>query len=324
MKTRWRKSWLVRVIGNGCIVSLVAVCGLMVGLISPSASAVHLGENAAIETIIRTRAGSGFFGFSGDNGPATSARFSSPNGVAIDARGSLYIADLYNDRIRKVGTDGVITTFAGKLGGTFAGDGGPATEAGLFDPAGVAVDEKGNIYIADMDNNRVRKVDTTGKITTVAGNGNFGYTGDNGAATQTALSSPAAVAVDATGNIYIADLFNSRIRKVNAQGIITTFAGTGVDGYAGDNGPAIEARIDTPEGVSVDRAGNVYIADSASAVVRRVDTAGVITTFAGTGVDGYSGDGGQARLARGAAKRVRNAPSAAFSAVSSAVVMVPC
>ena len=298
MKTRSRKSWLVRVIGNGCIVSLVAVCGLMVGLISPSASAVHLGENAAIETIIRTRAGSGFFGFSGDNGPATSARFSSPNGVAIDARGSLYIADLYNDRIRKVGTDGVITTFAGKLGGTFAGDGGPATEAGLFDPAGVAVDEKGNIYIADMDNNRVRRVDTTGKITTVAGNGNFGYTGDNGAATQTALSSPAAVAVDATGNIYIADLFNSRIRKVNAQGIITTFAGTGVDGYAGDNGPAIEARIDTPEGVSVDRAGNVYIADSASAVVRRVDTAGVITTFAGTGVDGYSGDGGQARLAR--------------------------
>jgi uncharacterized protein (TIGR03437 family) len=205
---------------------------------------------------------------------------------------------LYNDRIRKVGTDGVITTFAGKLGGTFAGDGGPATEAGLFDPAGVAVDEKGNVYVADMDNNRVRKVDTTGKITTVAGNGNFGYTGDNGAATQTALSSPAAVAVDATGNIYIADLFNSRIRKVNPQGIITTFAGTGIDGYTGDNGPAIEARIDTPEGVAVDRAGNVYIADSASAVVRRVDTAGIITTVAGTGVDGYSGDGGQARLAR--------------------------
>jgi uncharacterized protein (TIGR03437 family) len=255
-------------------------------------------EDAVIEAIIRTPAGSGFYGFSGDNGPATNARFSSPNGVAIDASGSLYIADLYNDRIRKVGTDGVITTFAGKFGGTFAGDGGPAIEAGLFDPAGVAVDEKGNVYIADMDNNRVRKVDTTGKITTVAGNGNFGYTGDNVAATQTALSSPTAVAVDATGNLYIADLFNSRIRKVNAQGIITTFAGTGVDGYGGDNGPAIQARIDTPESVAVDRAGNVYIADSASAVVRRVDTAGVITTFAGTGVDGYSGDGGQARLAR--------------------------
>ena len=205
------------------------------------------------------------------------------------------MADIYNDRIRKIDTNGIITTFAGKLGGTFSGDGGLATEAGLFDPAGVAVDERGNVYIADMDNQRVRKVDTAGKITTVAGNGNFGYTGDNVPATQTAFSSPAAVAVDANGNLYIAELFSARVRKVNPQGIITTFAGTGSAGNNGDNGLATQARIDTPEGLAVDRLGNVYIADSASNVVRRVDTAGIITTFAGTGQNGFNGDGGQAR-----------------------------
>jgi uncharacterized protein (TIGR03437 family) len=260
-------------------------------------------QSAVTEAIIRTPAGSGFFGFGGDNGPATSARFSTPNGVAVDANGNLYIADLYNDRIRKVDTNGMITTFAGRFGGVFSGDGGPATEAGLFDVAGVAVDAAGAVYIADMDNFRVRKVDTTGKISTVAGNGSFGFTGDNVPATQTALSSPTAVAVDGAGNLYIADLFNYRVRKVNPQGIITTVAGTGVAGNSGDGGLATQARFETPESVAVDRAGNLYIADSANHVVRKVDTAGIISAFAGNGQGGFSGDNGQARQARLSAPR---------------------
>ncbi len=290
---------LTRVFKNSRNVILPALAIVLVfGAASAWMIPAYSETEALSAAIIRTPAGSGVFGFGGDGGGATGARFSNPNGVAVDAGGNLYIADLFNDRIRKVDTNGMVTTFAGRFGGTFAGDGGPATEAGLFDVSGVAVDEKGNVYIADMDNFRVRKVDTTGKISTVAGNGSFGYSGDNVAATQTALASPAAVAVDAAGNIYIADLFNSRIRKVNPQGIITTFAGSGVAGNSGDGGPATAARIDTPEGVAVDRLGNVYIADSASRVVRRVDSLGIITTFAGTGQDGFNGDGGQARQAR--------------------------
>src|SRR5262245_9679058 len=299
MKTMKKINSLIRVFKNYRSVLLSAVTIIFVlwlasALMSPARSETE----ALTAAIIRTPAGSGFFGFSGDGGPATNARFSNPNGVAVAAGGNLYIADLFNDRIRKVDTNGMITTFAGRFGGTFGGDGGPATEAGLFDVSGVAVDEKGNVYIADMDNYRVRKVDTTGKISTVAGNGNFGYTGDKVTATQTALASPAAVAVDVAGNIYIADLFNSRIRKVSLQGVITTFAGVGIAGYNGDGGQAAQAMIDTPEGVAVDRLGNVYIADSASSVVRRVAPNGVITTFAGTGQDGFSGDGGPATQAR--------------------------
>jgi len=255
-------------------------------------------RSQATTAIIRTPAGNGTFGFGGDGGPATAARFSNPNGVALDAKGNMYIADIYNDRIRKVDANGVITTFAGRFGGTFGGDGGPATEAGMFDVAGVAVDAAGNVFIADMDNNRIRKVDAAGKISTVAGNGVYGFTGDNVTATQTALSSPAAVAVDAAGNLYIGDLFNHRVRKVNAQGVITTFAGTGAAGYDGDNGLATQAKIDIPEGLAFDRSGNLYIADSAEDVVRKVDTSGKISTFAGTGQGGFTGDNGQAKQAK--------------------------
>src|SRR5262245_26882262 len=299
MKTMKKINSLIRVFKNYRSVLLSAVTIIFVlwlasALMSPARSETE----ALTAAIIRTPAGSGFFGFSGDGGPATNARFSNPNGVAVDAGGNLYIADLFNDRIRKVDTNGMITTFAGRFGGTFGGDGGPATEAGLFDVSGVAVDEKGNVYIADMDNYRVRKVDTTGKISTVAGNGAFGFTGDNVASTQTALASPTAVAVDTAGNLFIADLFNYRIRKVSPEGIITTVAGNGVEGYSGDGGLATQAMIDNPEGVAVDRAGNLYIADSVNSVVRRVATSGVISTFAGTGQDGSTGDGGQARQAR--------------------------
>jgi len=280
--------------GNLAVISLAILAGLVLCLAPKSRP-----HAATTNTIIRTPAGSGLYGFGGDNGPATAAnaRLSTPNGVAVDADGNLYIADLYNDRVRKVDTNGIITTFAGAVPGSFSGDGGPANQAGLFDPMGVAVDAAGNVYIADSDNNRIRKVDASGKITTVAGNGTDGFSGDNVNATQTGLGAPSAVAIDAAGNIYIADTLNHRIRKVDAQGIITTIAGTGPAGYKGDSGLATQAELDTPESIAVDRAGNLYIADTFNNVIRRVDGAGQITTFAGDGKDGYGGDNGQAAQA---------------------------
>jgi uncharacterized protein (TIGR03437 family) len=218
--------------------------------------------------VITTVAGNGTAGLSGDNGPATSAQLQGPSGVAVDSAGSIYIADTYNNRIRKV-TNGVITTVAGSgIGGGFSGDNGPATGAMLAFPFGVSVDSAGNIYIADNGNNRIRKV-TNGMIATVAGNGTQGFSGDNGPATSAELNAPYGVAVDSVGNLYIADLNNVRIRKVT-NGVITTVAGNGTQGFSGDNGPATSAHLDTPEGIAVDYAGNIYIADTASSRIRLV------------------------------------------------------
>ena len=170
----------------------------------------------------------------------------------------LYIADTGNHRIRKV-SNGVITTVAGNGTAGFSGDNGPATSAQLNHPLGVAVDSAGNLYIADYWNNRIRKV-SNGVITTVAGNGNAGFSGDNGPATSAQLNYPTGVAVDSAGNLYIADSHNNRIRKVS-NGMITTVAGNGTSGFSGDNGPATSAQLYAPEGVAVDAAGNLYIAD---------------------------------------------------------------
>jgi hypothetical protein len=236
---------------------------------------------------ITTIAGTGEPGFSGDGGPATSAQIYRPTGLAFDAQGSLYIADLQNDRIRKVNTAGIITTFAGggSIPGPGIGDGGPATSAELNVPEAVAVDAQGNVYIADRNHQRIRKVNTAGTITTVAGGGNPlpPDIGDGGPATSASVAAPDGVAVDAAGNIYIADRDHNRIRKVNTSGIITTFAGTGTGPSGGDGGPAISAQLVNPRQVAVDAAGNVYFAEYSSNRVRKVDTAGIITTFAGTG-----------------------------------------
>jgi len=254
--------------------------------------------------IITTVAGDGNDGYSGDNGPATSAELNDPRGVAVDSNGNIYIADTDNNRIRKVDTNGIITTVAGISCTSgycgHSGDNGPATSAELYDPRGVAVDSKGNIYIADYGNERIRKVDTNGIITTVAGDGTYGYGGDNGPATSAQLRSPEDVAVDNSGNIYIADNGNHRIRKVDTNGIITTVAGNGTQDYNGDNGDnglATSAKLDYPEGVAVDSSGNIYIADANDRRIRKVDTNGIITTVAGTGGDGYSGDNGPATSA---------------------------
>ena len=250
--------------------------------------------------LISTIAGTGERGFGGDNGPATDARLDSPRGVAVDGTGNLYIADSFNRRIRKVDSSATITTIAGTGEFGFGGDGGPATEARLRSPTGVAVDGAGNLYIADTSNNRIRKVDSTGTITTVAGSGERGFSGDGDPATEAQLNYPRGVAVDGAGNLYIADASNHRIRKVDSTGTITTIAGSGERGFSGDGDPATEARLRSPTGVAVDGAGNLYIGDSGNHRIRKVDSSGLISTIAGTGERGFGGDGGpavQAQLA---------------------------
>ena len=246
--------------------------------------------------VISTFAGTGQSGFSGDGGPAIQAALSYPAGVAADGAGNLYIADTGNYRIRKVDATGVITPVAGTGDYGDGGDGGPAVQAALFRPSGVAVDGAGNLYIADSGNNRIRRVDATGTITTIAGTGEYGFSGDGGPAVQAALDYPSGVAVDGAGNLYTADSGNNRIRRVDATGTITTIAGTGEYGFSGDSGPAVQAALGYPSGVAVDGAGNLYIADTVSDRIRKVDTAGVITTVAGTGDYGDGGPAVQAQL----------------------------
>ena len=243
---------------------------------------------------ITAAAGTGSHGFRGDGGPATAARLRFPHGAAVDRSGNLYIADTRNHRIRKVDADGTITTVAGTGTDGFGGDSGPASAAQLNRPAGVAVDGSGNLFIADTNNHRIRKVDADGTIITVAGTRGQGFSGDGGPATAAQLNGPNGVAVDGSGNLYIADTNNHRIRKVNAGGMITTVAGTGTAVFSGDGRPATAAQLNGPNGVAVDGSGNLYIADTNNHRIRKVDTRRTITTVAGTGTAGFSGDSGPA------------------------------
>ena len=235
-------------------------------------------------------------GYWGDNGPAVAARLSLPSAVAVNGPGTLYIADTENQRIRRVDASGKITTVAGSGEYGYSGDNGPATQAQLKRPEGVAMDSAGNLYIADRENNRIRRVDASGIITTVAGAGEPGFKGDGGPATEAQLDNPTDVASDSAGNLYVADRGNSRIRRVDPSGKITTIAGTGVRRYSGDGGLAAAAGLSDPIGVAVDGLGNLYIASWNR--IRRVDPSGTITTIAGIGERGYSGDGGPAVLAQ--------------------------
>ncbi|MFI5148971.1 MAG: T9SS type A sorting domain-containing protein [Bacteroidia bacterium] len=247
--------------------------------------------------LITTIAGTGTGGYGGDGGPATSALLNFPNGIALDGAGNIYIADGSNNRVRKISPSGIINTIAGNGTAGFGGDGGPATTAQLNGPAAIAIDKTGNVYIADCTNQRIRKVDSSGTILTVAGNGTAGYGGDAGLATSAKLANPTGVAVDGSGNLYIADNYNHRIRFVNSAGIISTVAGSGVAGFAGDGAFAIHAKLRYPTGVALDKSGNIFIADLLNNRIRKVDTTGLITTVAGKGITGYSGDGGLATLA---------------------------
>ena len=224
-------------------------------------------------------AGTGERGFSGDGGPAVQAQLAAPGGVAVDAQGTLYISDTRNQRIREV-KDGTISTIAGNGKAGFNGDDIAATSAEFIGPLGLAVDADDNLYVADTGNNRVRKI-TGGTITTVAGDGIDAFGGDGGPATSAQLGGPYDVAVDAEGNLYIADEHDGRIRKVSG-GVITTVAA---------------ASDSEPSGVAVDPQGNLYIADFIRNVVRKL-SGGELTTVAGTGTAGFSGDGGQATSAQ--------------------------
>jgi sugar lactone lactonase YvrE len=246
-----------------------------------------------VPQIITTVAGNGNSGYSGDGGLATNASIMTPYGVTADNNGSFYFSD-YSFCIRKVTVDGIITTFAGSGSSGFSGDGGLATSASLKQPFGVCMDAFGNCFIADYGNNRVRMVDTNGIIRTVAGNGTSGYNGDGGAATNASLYSPTGVAVDSQGNLFIADRNNNCIREVDTNGIITTVAGNGAAGFLGDGGMATNANLNHPFGVAADADGNLFIADSGNNRIRCVNSNGIITTLAGTGNAGYSGDGGPA------------------------------
>jgi uncharacterized protein (TIGR03437 family) len=278
--------------------------------------AVALGQQTGIITTI---AGIGVAGFNGDDIPASQARINleipfepgveEVSHVRLDAQGNVYILDKGNNRVRRIGADGIIRTFAGSGRHAFGGDGGPATQADLDWPNSIAFDANGNAYISDQHNNRIRRVAANGTITTFAGSSlEPGYSGNGGPAAQARLDYPSGVAFDAAGNLYIADTFNNQIRRVTPSGVISAFAGVGGPapgpghGFGGDGGPAAQAVLDFPSGMAFDRNGNLYFADQHNNRIRRVTPEGVISTVAGSGVPGelgggYAGDGGPATSA---------------------------
>ncbi len=247
--------------------------------------------------IISTIAGTGSATFGGDGGPATAAQLNQPSAIAMDRHGNLYIGDRLNYRIRKITPSGIISTFAGTGATGSTGDGGPATAATFNKPYGLSFDGAGNLYVADQFSHRVRRIDTFGVIWPFAGTGTSSFSGDGGQATAATLWYPNCVYSDYAGNVYITDNQNQRIRKVNTSGIISTYAGSGTAGFSGDGGQATAARINYPAGARMDASGNLYIADNVNNRIRKVSSSGIITTFAGTGTSGYSGDGGPATSA---------------------------
>jgi gliding motility-associated-like protein len=244
-----------------------------------------------ITTICGTK---GVIGYSGDGGPAVNALIYHPTEIAVDNNNNIYFADRNGEIIRKIDPAGIITTVTGQYATTCGvGDGGPLAQAQFEAISAISFDKFNNLYVSDYGCNTVRKVSASGIVTTIAGNGTWGYSGDGGMATQAQLAYPCKVAVDDAGNVYIPDAQNQRIRKVSTSGIITTIAGTGVQGYSGDGGPASSAQIAFPGSVVIDNAGNLYFGDF-SQVIRKIDATGIITTYAGSGGYGYSGDGGPA------------------------------
>ena len=248
-----------------------------------------------LQNIITTFAGTGIAGVSGDGGPATSAQLASQlAGIATDISGNVYVADLVGSTIRKVNKAGIITTFAG--GGGVLGDGSPATYVVLDNPTAVTSDISGNVYICDQVNFRILKVASTGIVTTIAGTGTMGTSGDGGPATSADLYFPRGVAADTSGNVYITDYYNSKVRRVSSIGIITNFAGGG--SVLGDGGPATSVSLGNPWGIAVDIfSNNVYICDAINDRIRMVNSTGIITTIAG-GTHGGAGDGGAATAAQ--------------------------
>lgn len=291
--------------GDGAAATAAQING-PIGIVADGAGNIYFADygNGVVRKIdaagiISTVAGSATGIYPGDGGPATAASIA-PTGVAIDGAGNLYIADNGNNRICKVNTAGILSTVAGDGTSGYGGDGGAATLAQLRAPYDLDIDGAGNMYIADRGNNRIRKVDGSGNISTLAGTGTAGYTGDGTAATAAKLSGPLSVGLDGAGNVYVADYNNHVIRKINTAGIITTFAGTGVSGSLGDGGPATAAQLAGVCNVKADGLGNIYLAEDATGnMVRVVYPSGVIDRFAGVpGLAGFSGEGGLALSAK--------------------------
>jgi len=256
---------------------------------------VFLCSLSAQAQIITTIAGDSTAGYNGDNIPAISAELNAPTFVALDGLGNYYISDWQNNRIRKVNTSGIITTIAGTGTPGLSGDGGPATNAKIWTPAGLKFDKYGNLYFADESNSCVRRIDTSGIITTIAGTGAYGFSGDGNPATSAKLYAPHDIAIDDSGNVYIADDENNCVRKVNSAGIISTIAGIGgMRGNSGDGGQATAATLNSPYGITLDGSSNIYVTDYDNNNIRKINTGGIISTIAGTGYAGYSGDGNPA------------------------------
>ena len=253
----------------------------------------HRIRKVATDGMMVTVAGTGRRAYSGDGGPATQARLREPRGVFVTASGEIYIADTNNHCIRKVATDGTISTVAGIGVRGFSGDGGPATQARLSQPWSVAALPSGEVYITDTNNHRIRKVATDGTISTVVGTGVRGFSGDGGPATQAQLNSPGVIVALPSSEIYIADTNNHRIRKIGTNGTISTVAGMGEPGFSGDGGPATQARLLVPRGISVSPSGVLYIADTFNHRVRKVEPDGTISTVMGAGSGRFSGEGGR-------------------------------
>jgi len=250
---------------------------------------------------ITTLAGTGRIEFSGDGGPATQASLAFPSGIAAGQNGTLFFADSGNRVVRKIMPNGIIQTVAGRAGKAgFSGDGGPATQATLDFPIGIAVDESGSIYIADTGSQRIRKISPDGIMTTVAGNGNCCFSGDRRSATNADFSLPYDITSDRSGNLYIVDRDSQRILRVDEKaGVMTTVAGNGILGYSGDGGPALKASLADPMGVAIASDGSLFIADQGNNRIRKVDAlTGRISTIAGNGIQGFSGNGGPATEAR--------------------------
>ena len=242
--------------------------------------------------IISTVAGTGVVAYSGDGGLAVNATLYHPWGLAIDNSNNIYFIDQIGHLIRKIDNNAIITTITGNLPVGYTGNGGPLMGARFGEITGITFDNLGNMYIADGGNYVIRKVNSAGIISTIAGNQSTGFSGDGSLATSAQLGTTYAVAFDNAGNMYIPDPQNRRIRKVSTTGIITTFAGTGALGYSGDGGAAVLANLNNPWDIDIDNAGNLFIADESNFVVRKVDNSGIITTVAGNGLYGNIGDGG--------------------------------
>lgn len=269
---------------------------LLAALTASAAVAATSAQGAPVISIFSIAGGDGH-GFAGDGGLATRSTLNGPAGLVVAPDGSVIVADTIDQRIRRIDPSGRISTIAGNGTRGASGDGGPATQAQLQDPSALALAADGTLFVADTANSRIRAVRPDGTISTVAGNGGDGFSGDGGPAVSAQISAPSGLALDNRGDLFFSDTANNRVRVIHPNGIVTTLAGTGVPGFGGDGGPAPNAQLNSPAGLALASDGSLLIADSGNNRVRRVDPTGRIATVAGNGGRGSNGDGGPATAA---------------------------